>query len=173
MEQRIASGGIEYRLLKGEGDTISVSQADGDAERFRIEMLPGGTFMIEGPNGRISGDAVRDGRTIWVHMAGRTYRFDLVRATRERTADSHGDMASPMPGQVQKLLVGEGDSVQAGQPLLVVEAMKMQLEIKAPHAGTVRRLMAKEAQQVEAGVPLVELDEAVATPAKHPGKRSK
>ena len=172
MEQRIASGGIEYRVLKGEGDTISVSQAESDAERFRVEMLTGGTFMIEGPNGRIPGDAVRDGKTIWVHLAGRTYRFDLVRANRGRAADAHGDLASPMPGQVQKLLVVEGDTVQAGQPLLVVEAMKMQLEIKAPHAGTVRRLLAKETQQIEAGVPLVELDDAAATTAK-PGKRSK
>ncbi|HET9233592.1 MAG TPA: biotin/lipoyl-containing protein [Candidatus Eisenbacteria bacterium] len=172
MEQRIACGGIEYRLIKGEGDTVSVSQAEGDAQRFRIEMLPGGTFMIEGPKGRIPGDAVRDGSKVWVYLAGRTYRFDLVRPNRGRTADAHGDLSSPMPGQVQKLLVVEGDAVQAGQALLVVEAMKMQLEIKAPHPGRVRRLLAREGQQVEAGVPLVELDAAVAPTAK-PGKRSK
>ena len=173
MEQRVTIGGVEYRLLKGEGDTISVSLAEGDVQRFRIETLLGGTFMIEGPRGRILGDAVRDGSKIWVHMAGRTYRFDLVRASRGRSADAHGDLSSPMPGQVQKLLVVEGDSVQAGEALLVVEAMKMQLEIKAPHAGTVRRLMAREGQQVEAGVPLAELDEVVAINPARPEKRSK
>ena len=172
MEQRITSGGIEYRVMKEEANNVSVSRAEAAPQRLRIEMLPGGTFMIEGPNGSISGGAVRDGSKVWVHMGGRTYRFDLVRTNRGRAADAHGDLSSPMPGQVQKLLVVEGDAVQAGQALVVVEAMKMQLEIKAPHAGTVRRLLAKEAQQVEAGVPLVELDAAVATTAK-PGKRSK
>jgi biotin carboxyl carrier protein len=62
-----------------------------------------------------------------------------------------------MPGQIQKLLVSPGDQVEAHQPLLVVEAMKMQIEIKAPHAGRVAKLLAAEGEQVEAGVPLVEL----------------
>jgi biotin carboxyl carrier protein len=65
-----------------------------------------------------------------------------------------------MPGQVQKLLVAEGDTVEAGQPLLVVEAMKMQLEIKAPEAGRVRRLRVREGEQVMEGVPLAEMEPA-------------
>jgi biotin carboxyl carrier protein len=65
-----------------------------------------------------------------------------------------------MPGQVQRILVAEGDAVGAGQPLLVVEAMKMQLEVKAPHAGRIRRLLTRAGEQVEAGNPLVELEDA-------------
>ena len=65
-----------------------------------------------------------------------------------------------MPGQVQKILVQAGDAVEAGQALAVVEAMKMQLEIKAPHAGTVKELLAAEGDQVAAGVPLVALEAA-------------
>jgi 3-methylcrotonyl-CoA carboxylase alpha subunit len=62
-----------------------------------------------------------------------------------------------MPGQVVKLLVEPGATVGAGDPLLVVEAMKMQLEIKAPFAGTVTRFLAAEGDQVDAGVDLVDL----------------
>jgi biotin carboxyl carrier protein len=171
MELRITSNSVEYRVLKEEGDQVAVSRADGGTERLRFRVLPDGAFEVEGMTGIVTGHTVRDGGTAWAHVKGRTYRFELVRANRSRAAAA-GDLSSPMPGQVQRLLVIEGDTVQAGQALLVVEAMKMQLEIKAPHAGTVRRLLARQSQQVEAGVPLVELDEIVAITPARPGKRS-
>jgi biotin carboxyl carrier protein len=162
MEIRITSNGADYRVMKDEGDSIAVSRNDGDAERFRVQPLPDGTYIIEGANGSVAGYAVRDGGRAWVHLHGRTYKFDVVRSSRGRPAAAPGDLSSPMPGQVQRVFVTEGDAVEAGQTLLVVEAMKMQLEIKAPRAGTVRRLSARQGQQVEAGVPLVELDETTA-----------
>jgi biotin carboxyl carrier protein len=56
-----------------------------------------------------------------------------------------------MPGKIVRLLVAEGDSVEAGQGLLVVEAMKMQNEMKAPKAGCVVSLKAHEGATVAAG----------------------
>jgi biotin carboxyl carrier protein len=56
-----------------------------------------------------------------------------------------------MPGKVVRLLVQPGDKVQAGQGLLVVEAMKMQNEIRSPKSGTVERVLAQEGQPVNAG----------------------
>jgi biotin carboxyl carrier protein len=58
---------------------------------------------------------------------------------------------APMPGKVVRLLVKEGDHVEAGQGLLVVEAMKMQNEIRSPKSGTIERVLAKEGQPVNAG----------------------
>jgi biotin carboxyl carrier protein len=58
---------------------------------------------------------------------------------------------APMPGKVVRLLVKEGDHVEAGQGLLVVEAMKMQNEVRSPKSGTVERVRAKEGQRVNAG----------------------
>jgi biotin carboxyl carrier protein len=58
---------------------------------------------------------------------------------------------APMPGKVVRVLVKAGDAVEAGQGLLVVEAMKMQNEIRSPKTGTVERLLAKEGQPVNAG----------------------
>jgi len=58
---------------------------------------------------------------------------------------------APMPGKVVRLLVKEGDRVEAGQGLLVVEAMKMQNEIRSPKSGTIERVLAKEGQPVNAG----------------------
>jgi biotin carboxyl carrier protein len=60
-------------------------------------------------------------------------------------------ITAPMAGKVVRLLVKTGDLVEAGQGLLVVEAMKMQNEIRSPKSGTVERLLAKEGQPVNAG----------------------
>jgi biotin carboxyl carrier protein len=158
MDLRVTSNGVEYRVHREETGAMAVTLSDGTTVRLYPELLPGGSFRVRSDTGTALGQAARNGNAVWVHLRGRTYRFELARQNRKGGPASLGDLSSPMPGQVQRLLVIEGDAVVAGQPLLVVEAMKMQLEIKAPHAGTVRRLLAREAQQVEAGVPLVELE---------------
>ena len=66
-------------------------------------------------------------------------------------AEGRQQIVAPMPGKVVRLLVKEGDRVEAGQGLLVVEAMKMQNEIRSPKSGTVERVLAKEGQPVNAG----------------------
>jgi len=66
-------------------------------------------------------------------------------------AEGRQQVVAPMPGKVVRLLVKEGDKVETGQGLLVVEAMKMQNEIRAPKNGTVERLHVKEGQPVNAG----------------------
>ena len=66
-----------------------------------------------------------------------------------------GDIASPMPGKVIRVLVGVGDDIQPGQGLLVVEAMKMQNEIKAPVAGKIKAVHVSEGSAVAAGEVMV------------------
>jgi biotin carboxyl carrier protein len=65
---------------------------------------------------------------------------------------------SPMPGKVVKVLVAVGDEVKSGQGVVVVEAMKMENELKAPKDGKVKAVAVKEGQPVEAGQSLVTLD---------------
>ncbi len=67
-------------------------------------------------------------------------------------------IVAPMPGKVIRLLVKPGDKVEAGQGLLVVEAMKMQNEVKSPKTGTVEKLLAKEGHPVNAGDILAWID---------------
>jgi len=66
-------------------------------------------------------------------------------------AEGRQQVVAPMPGKVVRLLVQAGDQVEAGQGLLVVEAMKMQNEVRSPKSGTLERLLAKEGQPVNAG----------------------
>jgi biotin carboxyl carrier protein len=87
------------------------------------------------------------------------YRFEMeVRDPRrwsrkdaERTGEGVQTVAAPMPGKVVRVLVGVGDVVEAGQGLLVVEAMKMQNEMKASRAGRVLAVRVKEGATVTAG----------------------
>ena len=65
-----------------------------------------------------------------------------------------GDLVSPMPGRIVRVLVSEGDEVAAGAPLVIVEAMKMENELQAPIAGRVRSLAAEAGATVDAGVVL-------------------
>ena len=68
-----------------------------------------------------------------------------------------GEVKSIMPGVVLELLVAEGDTVVAGQPLLILAAMKMQNEIAAPSAGRVTRLHVAQGEAVASGARLVTL----------------
>jgi biotin carboxyl carrier protein len=66
-------------------------------------------------------------------------------------AEGRQQIIAPMPGKVVRVLVEAGDKVEAGQGLVVVEAMKMQNEIRSPKGGVVERLHVKEGQPVNAG----------------------
>jgi biotin carboxyl carrier protein len=72
---------------------------------------------------------------------------------RTRAGDDHGPkkIAAPMPGKVVRLLVHEGDAVEAGAGVAVVEAMKMQNEIKSPKRGTIQKILFSEGAAVNAG----------------------
>jgi biotin carboxyl carrier protein len=73
-------------------------------------------------------------------------------------AEGRQQIVAPMPGKIVRLLVKAGDRVEAGQGLLVIEAMKMQNEVRSPKTGTVERLLAKEGQPVNAGEILAWID---------------
>jgi biotin carboxyl carrier protein len=75
------------------------------------------------------------------------------RARRHGALEAEGrqQVVAPMPGKIIRVLVQAGEKVEAGQGLIVVEAMKMQNEIRSPKSGTVQRLQAKEGQPVNAG----------------------
>ena len=64
-------------------------------------------------------------------------------------------VAAPMPGTILGVNVKEGDAVTAGQVLCILEAMKMENEIKAPSAGTIKQVLVARGQAVETGAPLV------------------
>jgi biotin carboxyl carrier protein len=95
-----------------------------------------------------------------VHVRGRAWLVERSEAGGASVGATDGTLTAPMTGKVLEVLVAEGDSVSEGQPLLVLSAMKMRLEIKAPHAGIVRRLGARAGDQVEGGDTMVVVEAA-------------
>lgn len=85
--------------------------------------------------------------------------MDDPRAWRRRRggaleAEGRQEVVAPMPGKVVRVLAKQGEDVEAGQGLFVVEAMKMQNEIRSPKKGKLERLLVAEGQVVNAGEPL-------------------
>ncbi len=81
--------------------------------------------------------------------------------SRQRTgASEHGvkKIIAPMPGKVVRLLAPVGTTVEAGQPVIVIEAMKMQNELKAPKTGMVKKIAVAEGAAVDAGQSLAEVE---------------
>ena len=84
--------------------------------------------------------------SVYVHIDGRVVRFDKVRDdARKYSAEglefgARDEIKTPMPGKIVKVLVGEGDRVEAGQALVIVESMKMENEIKSPANATVKSI---------------------------------
>jgi 3-methylcrotonyl-CoA carboxylase alpha subunit len=95
---------------------------------------------------------------------GNSYRLSrpapLSADSAVRAGGGAGDasLTAPMPGTLVKVLVGEGEAVREGQPLVVLEAMKMEHTVTAPYAGLVRRLPFAQGASVSGGAALVELD---------------
>jgi 3-methylcrotonyl-CoA carboxylase alpha subunit len=100
------------------------------------------------------------GRT-WVFIAGRTYVIegqDRDGSSRVRPTDDHLALSAPMPATVLAVHVAPGQNVAEGDLLITLEAMKMELPIKAPRAGRVKSIACREGELVQPGVPLLEFE---------------
>jgi biotin carboxyl carrier protein len=73
--------------------------------------------------------------------------------SRSRAVDEHGPrrLTAPMPGKIVRILMAQGSEVDAGTGVLVVEAMKMQNEVKSPKKGTIQKILVTEGAAVNAG----------------------
>ncbi len=161
---------MKTRELKLDGKKLQVKSEVRDG-LLRAELPDGaieGSFSRTGPGaGLLTVDGVvhrvataeHEGR-VWVAVDGRVYVFDDARADDEYSAagSAENSVAAPMPGKVIKVLVENGQEVEEGQPVLIVEAMKMEHTLRAPAAGVVAELKCAEGDQVDAGVPLLELE---------------
>lgn len=114
------------------------------------------SILLDGRSFEVRVTEKHDG--LHVHADGNDYVAQVrdPRSWRGRQGGAAGvegrqQIVAPMPGKVVRTLVKEGDTVEAGKGVLVVEAMKMQNEIRAPKSGTVEKVLVKEGQAVNAG----------------------
>ncbi len=141
------AGGVTGRVrVEGIDDPVEVRRLGDDTYRVSIE---GHEFEVV---------VARETHTDWGCVAGRTYRWP--RGPRHDDAPPDTDdmpIAATMPATVAAVTVAVGQMVARGDPLVVLEAMKMEIPLKAPRDGRVTKVLCEEGDQVDAGVPLVEL----------------
>lgn len=154
---------VELTPLPGGRFRVSV----GGAEAQEADVVPAGgslsirigarifDLMLEGTPPTMG--VVGDGKRFYAQAESERARA-LAAASRKRGAGAGDAMiTSPMPGRVLKVLVAEGDEVAVGQSVVVVEAMKMENELKTTKAGKVAEIFAQAGATVEAGAKLVRL----------------
>ncbi|MGC1869569.1 MAG: biotin/lipoyl-containing protein [Acidobacteriaceae bacterium] len=153
--------------LRGHKHTLSVEHGPGSAERFLLDGKPCAadarflsprvlSLLIDGRSYRVVFDPRPGAEAVVVGEHRMTFAISDPRSLRskKRTSGSESgalSITAPMPGLIVKLLVGVGDVVKTDQPLVVMEAMKMQNELKASRPGAVTRIAVKAGAIVQAG----------------------
>ena len=124
-----------------------------------VTPLGNGRYEVAGESGRAIAYGVRRGGETWVFFGGRAYVI-AVTGTQSGRARHHDEVAlsAPMPATVVAITVTTGQTVKAGDVLVVLEAMKMELAVTAPHDGRVRRIACRVGELVQPGVPLIDLE---------------
>jgi biotin carboxyl carrier protein len=149
--------------IRRDGQRLS---AEIDGRRYEMEAreIGGGAYLLL-VDGRVYECRVDQGpREIFnVHVGSHAYSVTLTDPKRLRGAQGAGahagvgsaQIVAPMPGKVVRVLVQKGAQVEAGDGLVVVEAMKMQNEMKSPKTGTVKAVRAEAGATVNAGDVLI------------------
>jgi 3-methylcrotonyl-CoA carboxylase alpha subunit len=168
-------GAVRLRYRSGEREyELEVERTGVGGLRIRLDGGVTAVEMLSSENGRlravvdgrpiVAGFAF-DGRSALVSLGGESYRLTKppppdVDGAGPGGPDAAGEgLTAPMPGTVVRVLVGEGEEVEEGQLLLVIEAMKMEQSVVAPRAGRVASLPYGEGTLVPGGAVLAEIAE--------------
>src|SRR3989338_2302674 len=143
-------------------------QFEVDARKLLSDVV---TMIINGKSHDVDVEELNDkdpldGR-LALRVRGCMVYLEMLEVRRKKMKDAHAvhstetglmRICSPMPGKVVRVLVGVGDQVSEGQGLVVIEAMKMENELKAERAGTVQEMRVQQHQSVEGGALLMTIE---------------
>ena len=152
--------------------TVEIEETGKSVYRVSVD---GNEFVVDGKKtGRTNYSLIVDNRYFEIEVDnsedeyrvlvdGRNYHVHLVDERRVRVGGAESDaqlqgrqrVSVPMPGKVIAVLVSEGDLVEKGQGLVIVEAMKMENEVRSPSAGVVKEIRVKPGETVDAATVLV------------------
>jgi pyruvate carboxylase subunit B len=166
MRYLVRIGNEEHEVLL-DGDGVHI---DGEGVNAHAEQIDGTPVRLVTVGEEVHRVVVRPGAsrglyTLWLDG----YRFEVealderTRAIRELSGAGAGPsgpapLKAPMPGLIVRINVQVGDAVQAGQGLVVMEAMKMENELRATAAGKVKSIVVSQGTAVEKGALLIELE---------------
>jgi biotin carboxyl carrier protein len=137
-----------------------------DGRSFTVKHMPDGSTRIGDDPPVVAWTAVSDD-TRWVFVNGCVFTFAVSGADhapaersgsrRKRPGGHHGSLSAPMPATVRRIQVAPGDTVRRGDVLIILEAMKMELPVRAPRDGIVTAIRCREGELVQPGVILADI----------------
>ena len=133
-----------------------------EGQVFEIASDGHGSLRIAGERSTTVWAVAADDVT-WVFVDGRVFELVEVRPGHRVRATAHGHQGSltaPMPATVRRVAVKVGDMVTRGDTLVILEAMKMELPVRAPATGTISAVHCHEGELVQPGLVLIEIGEA-------------
>ena len=144
-------------LLKISGKKIEMPAPESG---WSFNLRPGGWIIAEKGSERKRFFVSESKGFLSVNSGGFIYHGQLVQTDRRggAAAGSDSDLVAQFPGKVRKILVKAGDVVQEGDPLLLIEAMKMEFAVKAPFAGMIKAIKVTEGQQLSPGDRFVDME---------------
>jgi biotin carboxyl carrier protein len=148
----LRSGDRDLTVDVNDAGTVTVDGAD-----LTAAVESPGVVRVEGRKAWVAGA----GDTRWVYYDGQVHVLELQRGdTPRRAGRQQGSLAAPMPATVRQIRVSPGDVVARGETLIVLEAMKMELPVRANENGTVAALHCREGELVQPGRALVDITPA-------------
>lgn len=144
---RVRVGDAWHTVRLGADEALVVSSAGADGPQHTVLLSPG----ARPKHAAVGGDVLE----VDVKSAQEAALAAALASAGGRGGS--GTIKAPMPGRVVRVLVADGEAVPADAPLLIVEAMKMENEVRSPTAGVVRRLSVAAGDTVEAGQLLCEV----------------
>ncbi len=156
--------GREYEVLSLKGSWL----IDNKPAPEILKEWPGGRYLVRDENKVrivIIHQASSDGKKVEVTLGQNSIPVRLLdrsdawqmKEGSDASKDAKQEVRAPMPGLILNVFVQPGDMVQAGEPLLVLEAMKMENLIKAPSAGTIREVNVSKGDRLEKGQVMVKM----------------
>ena len=150
--------------LRREGDQLYARVDDGQEQPVRLDSVRGPLRSLVIGDRHVELLATHTGDATLLAIDGLDYRAEVLderHASLARVVSSQHaqharrELKAPMPGLVVKILVDSGQTVEASQPLVVLQAMKMENELSLPRGGTVQAVSVQAGQTVEQGQVLV------------------
>jgi biotin carboxyl carrier protein len=157
MTYEIAIDGESYRLDLSHAEGRWSCRVDGREVEVDAVLARPNVLSLRIGNKAYEVKCERVGGDVHIWVGSRRFaagvRDPRSLRSRTRTVDDHGPkkLTAPMPGKVVRILLSQGTEVEAGTGVLVVEAMKMQNEVKSPKKGTIQKILVSEGAAVNAG----------------------
>ena len=156
-------------VVRGSPVRCSVEQENGElvvrvggaTHRLHLSAIDPGVFALTAEGRSRIVYVARGPAGGFLHIDGYTLEYTVAPAgtTPLTPRPAENALMAPMPGAVTQVLVKEGDEVARGQPLAIVEAMKMEHIIRSPRSGTIRAVHVRSGEKVEGGAVIVEIAE--------------